>query len=145
MKVPEKNLLTLALPLSIILFGTVTRWRYVYIEDGPDDFLYGFPLTFICSGWHTSMSLQIFVLELVFDFFVYFIFCLSILTLIDRFYRPMLTSKYLKFGLYGFAAITVLLYGVIFANPDNLFKLKRDFDYKEIRSGYKCLWQEDQR
>lgn len=145
MKVPEKNLLTLALPLSIILFGTVTRWRYVYVEDGPDDFLYGFPLTCICSGWHTSMSLQIFVLELVFDFFVYFIFCLSILTLIDRFYRPIIISKYLKFGLYGFAALIILLYGLIFANPDNLFKVKRDFKYKEIRSGYKCLWQEDQR
>jgi hypothetical protein len=54
-------------------------------------------------------------------------------------------KKYLKFGLYGFATITLLLYGLAFLNPDNIFKIKRDFNYKEIRSGYKFVWQQDKR
>ena len=135
--------MTLVLPLTIILFGTVTKWRYVYVEDGPDDFMYGFPMTFICSGWHTSMSLQIFVIEMIFDFFVYFSFCLTIITLIDRFIKLVTIKKSFKFGLYGLALLTIILYGLVFSNPDNIFEMKRDFKYKEIRNGYKFILQQD--
>lgn len=140
-----KLIFTLVLPLTIILFGTITKWRYVYVEDGTDDFLYGFPLTFICSGWHTSMSLQIFILALIFDFFVYFVFCLSIGILADSYFKQIVINKYFKFGLYGLATATVLLYGLLFSNPDNIVQLKRDFKYKEIRHGYKFIWQRDKR
>lgn len=133
------------LPLTIILFGTITEWRYVYVEDGPDDFLYGFPLSFICSGWHTSLSLQIFLSELLFDFLVYFITCLAVVTLIDRLIKQIVVKKYFKYGLYGLATLTLLLYGLVFSNPDNIFKMKRDFNYKEIRKGYKFVWQQEKR
>lgn len=145
MKQIKNQILTPVLPLTIILFGTITKWRYVNVEDGPDDFLYGFPLPFICSGWHTSMSLQIFVVELVFDFFVYFIFCLTVIKLIDKYIKQIVIAKYLKFGLYGVATLTILLYGFVFSNPDNIFEMKRDFKYKEIRNGYKFVWQQDRR
>ena len=138
-------ILKLVLPLTIILFGTITQWKYVIVEDGPDDFLYGFPLSFICNGWHTSLSLQIFVLELLFDFIVYFIFCSTIVILTDKFIKQISVKKYVKIGLYGFATITLLLYGLVFSNPDNIFKIKRDFNYKEIRNGYKFVWQQDKR
>lgn len=141
----KKLIMTLVLPLTIILFGTVTKWRYVYVEDGPDDFMYGFPMTFICSGWHTSMSLQIFVIEMIFDFFVYFSFCLTIITLIDRFIKLVIIKKSFKFGLYGLALLTIILYGLVFSNPDNIFEMKRDFKYKEIRNGYKFILQQDKR
>lgn len=143
---PKRKLIfTLVLPLAIILFGTITKWQYVYVEDGPDDFLYGFPLTFICSGWHTSMSFQIFIAELLFDFFVYFIFTFTIVTFIDRFIKPIVVRKYLKFGLYGFATLILLLYGLVFSNPDNIFEIKKDFKYKEVRNGYKFVWQQDRK
>ncbi len=138
----KKLILTLVLPLSIILFGTLTKWRYVFVEDGPNDFLYGFPLAFMCNGWHTSLSLQIFILELLFDFFVYFIICLSIVFLIDKYVKPIQIKKYSKFGLYTIATLVLLLYGLLFSNPNNIFQLKRDFNYTEIRCGYKFLWQE---
>jgi len=143
---PKRKLIfTLVLPLTIILFGTITKWRYVYVEDGPDDFLYGFPLTFICKGWHTSMSLQIFVSELLFDFFVYFIFTLTIVAIIEKFIKPIAVGKYFKFGLYGIATFILLLYGLVFSNPDNIFEIKKDFKYKEVRNGYKFIWQQDKR
>jgi hypothetical protein len=136
---------TLILPLSIILFGTITKWRYVLVEDGPDEFLYGFPLTFICSGWHTSMSLQIFVAELIFDFFVYLIFCLIVITLIDKYIKRIIIPKFLKVVLYVLTTLTIFVYGIRFSNRDNIFHLKRDFNYKEIRSGYKFVWEQDKR
>ncbi len=145
MKQIKRNILTLVLPLTIILFGTITKWQYVYVEDGPDDFLYGFPLAVICSGWHSSMSLQIFVTELVFDFFIYFIFCFTVITLIDKFIKPIVIVKYFKFGLYAVATLTLLLYGLVFSNPDNKFEMKREFKYKQIRNGYKFVWQQDKR
>lgn len=145
MKQVFKIILTLVFPLTIILFGTITKWRYVYVEDGPDDFLYGFPLTFICSGWHTSMSLQIFVSELLFDFFVYFIFTLTTVTFIDRFIKPIVVRKYFKFGLYGIAILILSFYGLVFSNPDNIYGIKKDFKYKKVRNGYKFVWQQDKR
>ena len=145
MKQIRKHILTLVLPLTVIIFGTITKWRYVDFEDGPDDFFYGFPLPFFCNAWYTSLALQIFVLEFIFDFLTYFIFCLTIVTLVDKFYRPIVVRKYLKIILYGLATFTLLLYGLIFSNPDNIFKLKRDFKYKEIRNGYKSIWQQDKK
>ncbi len=145
MKQVFKIILTLVFPLTIILFGTITKWRYVCVEDGPDDFLYGFPLTFICSGWHTSMSLQIFVSELLFDFFVYFIFTLTTVTFIDRFIKPIVVRKYFKFGLYGIAILILSFYGLVFSNPDNIYGIKKDFKYKKVRNGYKFVWQQDKR
>ena len=140
-----KLLFTLVLPLTIILFGTITKWRYVSVEVGTYDFLYGFPLTFICSGWHTSMALQIFILELIFDFLFYFIFCFSIITLTDKFIKPIVLKNFIIFGLYGVATLMLLLYGIVFSNPDNIFELNRDFNYKEIQTGYKFVWQQDKR
>jgi len=69
MKKMAKLISSLVLPLTIIFFGAITKWRYVAVEDGPNEFLHGFPLPFMCRGWHTSLSLQIFVSELVFNFF----------------------------------------------------------------------------
>jgi hypothetical protein len=137
--------LNLALPLAVILFGTITKWRYVYVEDGPDDFLYGFPLSFICSGWHTSLSLQIFISELLIDFLVYLIICLAVLLAIDKFLLTIKIGKKIKFLVYGFATVVLILYGIVFANPDNIFAFKRDFKYQEIRDGYKFVWQQDKR
>lgn len=141
----KKLIFTLVLPLTIILFGTITKWRYVKVDDGSDDFLYGYPFPFICNGWHTSMSLQIFITELIIDFLVYFLFCLTIVFLIDKLIKPVIVKKYFKVVLYGLTSLTILLYGIVFMNPYNLFHLKKDFKFQEIRSGYKFLWQQDKR
>lgn len=138
-------ILSLVLPLTIIFFGIIVHWRYVSVEDGANEFLYGFPLAFMCRGWHTSLSLQIFVSELVFNFLVYFTVLLIAMLLINRYLKPIIVKKSLKFGLYAIAILTVLFYGFLFSNPNNIFKTKRDFNYKEIRSGVKFLWQKDKR
>jgi|GEM_PF-1277116 len=137
--------LSIVLPLTIIFFGMITHWRYVSVEDGTNEFLYGFPLAFMCRGWHTSLSFQIFVSELVFNFLVYFTFLSTVIWLVDNYLKPIIVHKYLKFGLYSIAILTMSFYGFLFSNPNNIFKIKRDFNYSEIRSGVKFFWQKDKR
>ena len=85
------------------------------------------------------MSLQIFVSELLFDFFVYFIFTLTIVAIIEKFIKPIAVGKYFKFGLYGIATFILLLYGLVFSNPDNIFEIKKDFHAAA------CKWIENER
>jgi len=142
MKQIGKLILTLVLPLTIIFFGTIIKWRYVHIDDLPNDFLLGFPLPFICNSWGSSMSLQIFIEEFLFDFLIYFILNLTIVLLFDKYVKSIIVGKVFKFVLFGFSTLTLMFYGLIFLNHDNRFKIKSDFMYKEIRSGYKFIWQE---
>lgn len=143
MKKIIKLISTIVLPLTIILFGTITKWRYVTVEDGPNDFLYGFPYASMCRGWHTSLSMQIFVSELLINFLVYFAFCLAVIVLVDKYLKPLIIKKIWQIGLYSFAIIILALYGYLFSNPNNVFLIKRDFNYKEIQSGYKFIWQQN--
>ncbi|MEM6768710.1 MAG: hypothetical protein AAF655_27470, partial [Bacteroidota bacterium] len=54
----------LVIPLTIISFFLVTKWWFVAVEDAPDSWMYGFPFPYLCEGWHTSLSLQVFLKEL---------------------------------------------------------------------------------
>jgi len=55
----KKLIWKIVLPLTLILFSTITMWRFVLIVDGASEILTGFPLPYICPGWHTSLSYQI--------------------------------------------------------------------------------------
>lgn len=136
-------ILPLILPLTIILFGTVTKWSYVNVEDGPSDFLYGFPLPYMCNGWHTSLSLQIFLSELLFDFVVYFAICFVIVITIQSFFKTIKVKKFFSIGLYVLSTVIMLFYGMLFSNPNNIFETKRNFNYKETSSGYKFMWHQN--
>ena len=65
--------LKLIIPLSVISFATLTKWWYALPVDAPGTYLTGFPFPFVCNGWHTSMSLQIFAIEFFVDFLTYFL------------------------------------------------------------------------
>ncbi|RZL40972.1 MAG: hypothetical protein EOP00_25710 [Pedobacter sp.] len=138
-------ILPLILPLTIILFGTVTKWHYVKVEDGASDFLYGFPLAYMCNGWNTSGSLQIFLAELIFDFAVYFAICLVIVLAIQSFFKPIIVKKFISVVLYGISTLIVLFYGMLFSNPNNVFETKRNFKCTEVSNGYKFMWQQNKR
>ena len=46
-------------------------WWFALPIDGPDKFYWGFPFAFLGEGFHTSMSYQFFILELIADFIIY--------------------------------------------------------------------------
>ncbi len=141
----KRLIINFVLPISILLFGTITKWQYVAVIDGPNEFIYGFPFSFICSGWHTSMSLQIFVLELFMDFSLYFIICLALTIFFDRYLKQMAIPKIVKYFFYCSTLCALIIFAIVLSNSENIIKLKKDFDYEVIKCGYKFIWQKDQR
>ena len=136
----KKLIWKIVLPLTLILISTITIWRYVLIVDGVDEILTGFPLPYICPGWHTSLSYQIFISEFIIDFFIYFAFSFLIVFLVNRFIWKIRTSKKIVIALY-------IISGFLIADPifllglsDHVYRFKSDFDSKTLESGIK-FWQ----
>lgn len=130
----------LVLPLTILSLTIFTKWWYVLPVDAPDSMMYGFPLPYVCNGWHTSMSYQIFIFEFVTDFLIHFAFWFFIITLINK--------HIIKIDLYKIVTILLISIAGLFAgglifiasNSTNLFKLKRQFDIEILETGYRYFW-----
>lgn len=132
----------LALPLSIVLFATITKWWYALPVDGPDTVFTGFPFPFVCDGWHTSLSLQIFVLAFLADFLTYWLFC-SILCLgVNRLVFRIKPHKKLLVVLWSFAALVIIGATLLAANPNNIFYIKCPYNMEVVKTGVKFIGQE---
>jgi hypothetical protein len=137
----KKLIWKIVLPLTLIVFSTISMWRYVLTIDGPDEILTGFPLPYICPGWHTSFSYQIFIRELLFDFLIYFALCFLIVFLINKFIWKFRTN----------IVITIILYlvsGFLIADPTyilgfgtHVYKISRDFKIKTLETGIKFRYK----
>lgn len=75
------------LPLAYLAMYFVSKWWLVLPIDAPDSEMYGFPLPFQCEGWHTSMSVQLFLKEFFIDYLFYFIVCFTLLDFVNQFYK----------------------------------------------------------
>lgn len=140
-----KRTLQLTLPLTIITFATFTKWWYVLPVDAPDTMMMGFPLAFAADGWHTSMSLQIFVLELLADFLVYFLVCYLLVFLAGH-YLAYLDMPRLLFRLLWICAAILLALAIgVVSLSDPVIKARRDWDMKVMTSGYKPTWKHQER
>ena len=132
----------LVLPLTVISFATITKWWYVLLVDAPDTLFVGFPFPFVCNGWHTSMSLQIFVTEFIADFLTYFLFWFIVLFCIDRLWTKIKPNKILIIGTWVLSGLVISGVSLIASNSDNIFYLKRSFDIEVMETGYKFIWQQ---
>ena|SRR6478609_5197609 len=135
----------LILPITLITFTLFTKWWYVLPEDAPDSMMLGFPIPYACTGWHTSMSLQIFLLEFLFDLFVYFIFWYLLVWLIRKYITPIKTNPIVTISLISVASLCTLLLLFIAYWPDNIIKLKRSFKFEVHQTGYKFIWEGSKR
>lgn len=135
----------LILPLSVISFATITKWWYALPIDAPDTLFAGFPFPFVCEGWHTSLSLQIFVTELLVDFLTYFLFWLALVFSINRFLAKINPHKIFTIVLWALTGLVVIGATFIASNSNNLFYVKRPFDIDVMETGYKFIWQEVER
>jgi len=135
----------LVLPLSILSFATFTKWWYVLPVDAPDTMMSGFPLPFVCEGWHTSLSLQIFLAEFFIDLLTYFSICFLLIYLINRFVTRIKIPKVFAIilltlsGLISIAAIGVA------SERNNIIELKRPWDMEVMTTGYRFVWQFQER
>ncbi len=125
----------LVLPLTLISFIVITKWWQVAVVNGPDEILYGFPLPFICSGWHTSMSYQIFIFEFVFDFFIYFSFWFFTIYLMQRYIDKVNLHKAFTIVLPVIAIILFVFAIVLISSPDNIYPYQREFEMEVMKTG----------
>lgn len=141
----KKLIWRLILPLTIILFGTVTKWWYVLPVDAPDTMMVGFPFAFAADGWHTSMSLQIFVLEFLVDFIIYFLFCFVFVFFFHRYMKKINISKWLTGLLWTFSVIIFAIAVFIASFPEQTFEIRRDWDRQVMVTGFKFTWTHQDR
>ncbi len=114
-------------------------------DDAPDTMMFGFPIPFGCDGWHTSLSLQIFMLEFIADLLIYFISWLIIAGFIHHFILPIKIKRKIYILLFSLVDLAISLPILIASNPDNTFYLKRDFDIKVVKTRYRFIWESNSR
>jgi hypothetical protein len=135
----------LILPLTIISFGTITKWWYTSSVDSPETLYSGFPFPFVGNGFHTSMSLQFFVIELVADLLIYFLIWFVIVFCINRYLTKIKTYKIVTIGLWTIAGIIIIGASYIASFHENIFHFKRPYNIEIMETGYKFLWQHTER
>jgi len=137
--------LKLVIPLSVISFLSFTKWWYILPVDAPDTMCGGFPLISVCDGWHTSGSLQFFITECTLNFLIFFLFWFVTTHFINRFLAKIKPYKTLTIVLYGLTGLLLVATTFIVSLPENVFKLKRNFDMEIMVTGYKFRWQSTER
>lgn len=130
----------LILPLTIISFFLFTKWWFVKTVDGFDVKLTGFPLPYVCAGWHTSLSLQIFVSELFINLLTYFAFWFILTYIINSFIKRIRLHMAITTVFLIVSAIILTGLILIANNPDNIYSMKRQFDIEIIKTEYKFVW-----
>ncbi|MDB5280264.1 MAG: hypothetical protein JWR61_5219 [Ferruginibacter sp.] len=126
----------LILPLTIVLFGTIT----VLPVDAPDTMMVGFPLAYISDGWHTSMSLQIFIVEFLVDFVVYFFICFLSVFLVKHYLIKIKVSKLITALLWTFSTLIIAIAIWIASLPEQIIQTRRDWNMNVMETGYKLTW-----
>jgi hypothetical protein len=129
----------------VISFAIFTKWWYTLPTDAPDTMFTGFPFPFVCHGWHTSMSLQIFIAEFVVDLLSYFLFWWVVVFCIYRFVVNIKLHKLVTIILWTLTGLVIGGSGLIASNKDNLFYLKRPFNIEVMTTGYQFIWQRIER
>jgi hypothetical protein len=132
-------------PLSVISFAIITKWWYVLPVDAPDTMMAGFPLPFVSDGWHTSMSLQIFLAEFLIDILTYFLFWFLLILFINHYLIRIKSPKILTGTLWTLSALILTMAIIIASMPDQIIQVKRDWDMKVMVTGYKLTWKHQDR
>lgn len=138
-----KNLIyKLVLPFTVISFAIISKWWYAIPVDAPETMFVGFPLAYTCQGWHTSLSLQVFVMEFIIDLLFYFLCWFILLYIIDRFVKKLRVHKIVTISLWSLGGIIICLAIYIAVNKDNLFYIKRPFNMRVLETGCQFFWHQ---
>jgi hypothetical protein len=132
----------LVLPLTLISFVLWTKWWMVYAlpVDAPDIIMVGFPLAYAGDGWHTSLSLQIFILEFFIDLLMYFLFWFVAIWTIDKYVVKIQINRIATIFLVATAGLISLALIRIGADSTNLYYIKRPYNIEVLESGFKFIW-----
>jgi hypothetical protein len=135
------TILRTVLPITIISMFVVTKWWFAIPVDGPDKLYWGFPFAFMGEGFHTSMSLQFFILEFLFDFAVYFTFILLLVLVFRKWFPRVKIHKSITVTTRILALILLTGFLLVAAISNPVFHIKRDYDWRLLTTGYVLIWQ----
>ena len=132
----KKLILTLIFPLTIIVFSLFTKYWIVYVIDGYDCVMYGFPFIYKAPVLGLSMTDNYFIIEFVADFSIYFLTITLIVYLIDKFIFTLRILKIISIILYlpAFWMMSILL-PLVF-NTENYISLKNNNHIEIKKTGF---------
>lgn len=131
----KKIIFRLTLPLTLISYGVITKWSYGIAIDAKDVFFYGFPMIHKCEGFHTSLSTQYFLTEMIINFLIYFVFWLIITLSLNQIWKINIPKRISKMFWIGFAVL-FLGFAYLSNELDDRYLIKRDFEVKIFDSGF---------
>lgn len=130
----KKKSLKLILSLTIISFFSISKWRLVKI-DGPDIFMFGFPLAYKSDALHTSLAYRYYILEFFIDFLFYIFFWIIVVFLFKKKYKSVVLPKFIS-SILLIISFFILAFEVFFVfSFDNIVSFKNDYNYEVIESG----------
>ena len=133
----------LVFPLALISFVLITKWWFAVPVDAPGTYFIGFPFPYACDGWHTSLSIQFFLMELVVDFLVYYFAWFIFVFLINKFIKPIKINKAVFLTLLSLNILILTPTIYFFTNSNNIIYLRRPFEIAIFETGFKFIWQND--
>ncbi|MBU2927149.1 hypothetical protein [Winogradskyella psychrotolerans] len=130
----KKLIFQFTLPLTLISFGIITKWSYGIVIDDKEVFFYGFPMIYKCEGFHTSLSTQYFLTEMVINLCTYFLFWLVITLLLNRIWKINIPKLFTKIF---WISYTALFLGFIYMTNvlEDRYSYHRDFEIDIFHSG----------
>lgn len=132
----KRLILTLVVPITLISFMFVSKWWLVNVPDGPGEvIMYGFPFIYLAPGFHTSFSNQIFILPLLGNLACYFVASYVIVYIINII-KAIKIPKLIITGIWIITVLPLIFTLSIVLMPDNVYKLKCDFEVQPVKSGY---------
>jgi hypothetical protein len=141
----KKVLLYLAFPITIIIFILITKWWIVDVIDGTDGVMYGFPLIYKSPVFYTSITEQYFVMELIFDFIIYFIAVLGTIYFVNRYVIEIKLKKTVVWVIRSIAILLFCLELFMAVALEDDFLIKRDFDIETKQTGFKFYFYNEER
>ena len=137
----KQGTIKLTLPLTIISMFLITKWWFALPIDGPDKLYWGFPLAFMGEGFHTSMSLQFFVLEFLADFMVYYTVVLLLVLAFTKLYPTFQPPKIFTTTVWVLTFILLIGFSFIVTTSNPIFKIKRNYDWRVMATGHVFIFQ----
>lgn len=134
-------LFKIIIPLTIISFTIFTKWWSALPIDASETLFFGFPFVYIGKGWVTSLSHQVFVLELLADITIYFVFWLVFVFCFNKYLVKIPIHKFLTATLWILSICCIAFGTILLSNKDNVYYAKRPYEMEIITSGYQMIWQ----
>jgi hypothetical protein len=136
----KKLIFNLVFPLTFFSYIIFEKWWYVYIYDGPDKTLFGFPLINCCPSLATSMEWDYYIFETIINVATFSIFWFSVVFVINKYVKPIRVSN--LFGKISFVLLILYAVGFTYISIEfnTKFFLKRDFKVKVVDKGYHFIW-----